>query len=75
MRGLAGTGRENKLESLRELVGGGKATGNMAKGSTKDWLDPHCMSLSLRSGIPSEWNILELFELGTMGFSFFFSLL
>ena len=42
MRGLAGTGRENKLESLRELVGGGKATGNMAKGSTKDWLDPHC---------------------------------
>ncbi|KAK7825607.1 uncharacterized protein LOC112036246 [Quercus suber] len=37
-----GTGRENKLESLRELVGGGKATGNMAKGSTRDWLDPHC---------------------------------
>ncbi|KAK7825605.1 uncharacterized protein LOC112036213 [Quercus suber] len=38
----SGTGRENKLESLRELVGGGKATGNMAKGSTRDWLDPHC---------------------------------
>uniref|UniRef100_A0A7N2M8K9 Serine-threonine/tyrosine-protein kinase catalytic domain-containing protein n=1 Tax=Quercus lobata TaxID=97700 RepID=A0A7N2M8K9_QUELO len=38
----SGTGRENKLESLRELVGGGKATGNMTKGSTRDWLDPHC---------------------------------
>ena len=38
----SGTGRENKLESLRELVGGGKTTGNMAKGSTRDWLDPHC---------------------------------
>ncbi|KAK7838716.1 hypothetical protein CFP56_019291, partial [Quercus suber] len=33
----SGKGRENK-----ELVGGGKATGNMAKGCTKDWLDPHC---------------------------------
>ena len=38
----SGTGRENKLESLRELVGGGKTTGNMAKASTRDWLDPHC---------------------------------
>ena len=38
----SGTGWENKLESLRELVGGGKATANMAKGSTRDWLDPHC---------------------------------
>ncbi|KAK7852207.1 hypothetical protein CFP56_039858 [Quercus suber] len=38
----SGTGRENKLESLRELAGGGKAIGNMAKGSTRDWLDPHC---------------------------------
>ncbi|KAK7850308.1 hypothetical protein CFP56_001211, partial [Quercus suber] len=37
----SGTSRENKLESLRELVGGA-TTGNMAKGSTRDWLDPHC---------------------------------
>ena len=36
------TGRENKLESLRELVGGGKATSNMEKGSIRDWLDQHC---------------------------------
>lgn len=36
------TGRENKVESLRELVGGDKASGNMAKGPSKDWLDPHC---------------------------------
>uniref|UniRef100_A0A5B7C3Z9 Uncharacterized protein n=1 Tax=Davidia involucrata TaxID=16924 RepID=A0A5B7C3Z9_DAVIN len=38
----SGTGRENKLENLRELVGGGKAPVNMAKGSQRDWLDPHC---------------------------------
>ena len=36
------TGWENKLESLKELVVSGKATSNMAKGSTRDWLDPHC---------------------------------
>ncbi|XP_038898121.1 uncharacterized protein LOC120085905 [Benincasa hispida] len=36
------TGRENKLENLRELVGGGKSSTNMAKGSSRDWLDPHC---------------------------------
>ncbi|KAB1215108.1 hypothetical protein CJ030_MR4G016283 [Morella rubra] len=41
-RRTGGPGRENKLESLQELVGGGKATGNMAKGSSRDWLDPHC---------------------------------
>ncbi|KAB5521219.1 hypothetical protein DKX38_025538 [Salix brachista] len=35
-------GRENKLENLRELVGGGKVTQNMAKSSPRDWLDPHC---------------------------------
>ncbi|KAJ6423722.1 hypothetical protein OIU84_024657 [Salix udensis] len=33
-------GRENKLENLRELVGGGKVTEN--KSSPRDWLDPHC---------------------------------
>ncbi|XP_022981646.1 uncharacterized protein LOC111480703 [Cucurbita maxima] len=36
------TGRENKLENLRELVGGGRSSMNMAKGSSRDWLDPHC---------------------------------
>ncbi|KAE8125387.1 hypothetical protein FH972_020200 [Carpinus fangiana] len=40
-RRTSGTGRENKLESLRELVGGGKATANV-KSSSRDWLDPHC---------------------------------
>lgn len=39
----SGTGRENKLENIRELVGGGKGSNSsMAKGSTRDWLDPHC---------------------------------
>ncbi|XP_004491511.1 uncharacterized protein [Cicer arietinum] len=38
-----GTGRENKVDNLRELVGGGKASVGMGKGSSpKDWLDPHC---------------------------------
>ncbi|KAF3453315.1 hypothetical protein FNV43_RR03755 [Rhamnella rubrinervis] len=37
------TGRENKLENLRELVGGGgKVSSSMAKDSPRDWLDPHC---------------------------------
>lgn len=39
----SGTGRENKLDNLRELVGGGgRESVGMAKGSSKDWLDPHC---------------------------------
>ncbi|GAV68805.1 hypothetical protein CFOL_v3_12308 [Cephalotus follicularis] len=37
-----GTGRENKEENLRELVGSGKLSANMSKGSPRDWLDPHC---------------------------------
>ncbi|XP_058070623.1 uncharacterized protein LOC131219481 [Magnolia sinica] len=42
-RRFAGTGRENKMESLRELVGGGKVGVTMSKGSSpRDWLDPHC---------------------------------
>ncbi|XP_012071016.1 uncharacterized protein LOC105633093 [Jatropha curcas] len=41
-RRTSGTGRENKLENLRELVGGTKGSPNMTKGSTRDWLDPHC---------------------------------
>ncbi|CAO2835740.1 unnamed protein product [Amaranthus hypochondriacus] len=36
------SGRENKVESLKELVGDGAKTGKMMKGSSKDWLDPHC---------------------------------
>ncbi|MBA0576954.1 hypothetical protein Golob_024034, partial [Gossypium lobatum] len=39
---VGGTGRENKVENLKELVGGGKASPNMSKGSPRDWLDPHC---------------------------------
>ncbi|KAG5053455.1 hypothetical protein JHK87_005653 [Glycine soja] len=39
---ISGTGRENKVDNLRELVGGGKLCINNAKESTKDWLDPHC---------------------------------
>lgn len=38
----SGTGRENKLDNLKELVGGGRVSVNMSKGSPKDWLDPHC---------------------------------
>lgn len=44
-RRSSSTGRENKVESLRELVGGsgrGKTSGNMPKGSSKEWLDTHC---------------------------------
>ncbi|KAH6764431.1 Na-translocating NADH-quinone reductase subunit A [Perilla frutescens var. hirtella] len=35
-------GRENKVDSLRELVGGGKMAGTASKTSPRDWLDPHC---------------------------------
>lgn len=41
-RRTSGTGRENKLENLRELVGDGKVTVNMSKSAPRDWLDPHC---------------------------------
>lgn len=42
-RVYSGSGRENKVDSLRELVGGGKMVGGAAsKSSPKDWLDPHC---------------------------------
>ncbi|GLT51743.1 hypothetical protein SLA2020_343420 [Shorea laevis] len=41
-RRISGTGRENKVENLRELVGGGRVSANMQKGSPRDWLDPHC---------------------------------
>ncbi|KAK4751573.1 hypothetical protein SAY87_005055 [Trapa incisa] len=46
-----GSGRENKVENLRELVGGGARARdgtrlpnpNMSKASPRDWLDPHCL--------------------------------
>ncbi|KAH7673325.1 hypothetical protein IHE45_08G001600 [Dioscorea alata] len=45
-RKFRGTGRENKVETLRELVGSkvsnSYSTGTMSKGSPRDWLDPHC---------------------------------
>eukprot|EP00262_Sarcandra_glabra_P000666 TRINITY_DN10808_c0_g1_i1.p1 TRINITY_DN10808_c0_g1~~TRINITY_DN10808_c0_g1_i1.p1 ORF type:complete len:145 (-),score=28.93 TRINITY_DN10808_c0_g1_i1:214-648(-) len=40
-RKFTGTGRENKVENLRELVGG-KTSTNMPKSFPRDWLDPHC---------------------------------
>uniref|UniRef100_A0A7N0RCC5 Uncharacterized protein n=1 Tax=Kalanchoe fedtschenkoi TaxID=63787 RepID=A0A7N0RCC5_KALFE len=38
------TGRENKLDNLRELVGVSMQDSprNMPKSSPRDWLDPHC---------------------------------
>ncbi|XP_047336453.1 uncharacterized protein LOC124940021 [Impatiens glandulifera] len=42
---IRGTGHENKLENIRQLVGSQKispVTTTMSKGSTRDWLDPHC---------------------------------
>lgn len=42
-RRTSGPGRENKVENLRELVGGGgRVSANMSKASNRDWLDPHC---------------------------------
>ncbi|KAG9148822.1 hypothetical protein Leryth_024721 [Lithospermum erythrorhizon] len=35
------SGRENKVDNLRELVGVGRSV-NTAKSSPRDWLDPHC---------------------------------
>ncbi|KAH9625698.1 hypothetical protein KSS87_015137 [Heliosperma pusillum] len=37
------SGRENKVETLRELIGGGgKRSAKMSRGTAKEWLDPHC---------------------------------
>ncbi|KAF8410862.1 hypothetical protein HHK36_003399 [Tetracentron sinense] len=41
-RKITETGRENKVDNLRELVGKGKASANMSKSSPREWLDPHC---------------------------------
>ncbi|KAI3456819.1 hypothetical protein Pfo_013482 [Paulownia fortunei] len=38
----SGTGRENKVDNLRELVGGGKMPVVASKSSPRGWLDPHC---------------------------------
>ncbi|KAK4420841.1 hypothetical protein Salat_2034600 [Sesamum alatum] len=38
----SGTGRENKVDNLRELVGGGKMPVIASKSSPREWLDPHC---------------------------------
>ncbi|CAA3019145.1 Hypothetical predicted protein [Olea europaea subsp. europaea] len=37
-----GTQRENKVDNLRELVGGEKISFNTSKSSPREWLDPHC---------------------------------
>ncbi|ERN10552.1 uncharacterized protein LOC18438878 isoform X1 [Amborella trichopoda] len=40
---FSGVGRENKVEQIREIVGGGnKVSAVMSKTSPRDWLDPHC---------------------------------
>ncbi|PIA25604.1 hypothetical protein AQUCO_11000021v1 [Aquilegia coerulea] len=41
-RKFTGSGRENKVENLRELVGSSKGNATMPKSSARDWLDPHC---------------------------------
>ncbi|CAA0810716.1 Unknown protein [Striga hermonthica] len=41
-RRYSGTGRENKVDNLRELVGGGKMHVTPSKSSSREWLDPHC---------------------------------
>lgn len=38
----SGTGREDKMDHLRQLVGGGKMPSIAPKSSHRDWLDPHC---------------------------------
>ncbi|XP_010936403.1 uncharacterized protein [Elaeis guineensis] len=39
---FSGTGRENKVETLRQLVGSKVSGTTMPKSSPRDWLDPHC---------------------------------
>ncbi|GER54944.1 tRNA (guanine-N(1)-)-methyltransferase [Striga asiatica] len=41
-RRYSGSGRENKVDNLRELVGGGKMAVTPSKISSREWLDPHC---------------------------------
>lgn len=42
-RKFSGNAQENKMESLRELLGARGGTGtSLPKSSPRDWLDPHC---------------------------------
>ncbi|KAJ4976098.1 hypothetical protein NE237_001204 [Protea cynaroides] len=41
-RKYTGSEREDKVGSLRELVGGGRVNVSMSKNSSREWLDPHC---------------------------------
>ncbi|URE16687.1 hypothetical protein MUK42_35382 [Musa troglodytarum] len=41
-RRFSGTGRENKVETLQQLVGGKVSSATMPRSSPRDWLDPHC---------------------------------
>lgn len=64
---VKGTGRENKLENLRELVGGGKVS-NMAKGTGRDWLDPHCHESQFEKRYP-QW-VEHLYPISWWGLTF-----
>ncbi|EER93851.1 hypothetical protein BDA96_01G184100 [Sorghum bicolor] len=41
-RKFTGSAQENKVESLRELMGARASGTSMPKSSPRDWLDPHC---------------------------------
>ncbi|XP_022877781.1 uncharacterized protein LOC111395832 [Olea europaea var. sylvestris] len=41
-RQYCGTVRENKVDNLRELVGGEKMSFNGSNSFPREWLDPHC---------------------------------
>ncbi|WVZ59765.1 hypothetical protein U9M48_009866 [Paspalum notatum var. saurae] len=41
-RKFTGNTQENKVESLRELMGARASGAGMPKSSPRDWLDPHC---------------------------------
>ncbi|CAA2979491.1 Hypothetical predicted protein [Olea europaea subsp. europaea] len=41
-RQYCGSGRENKVDNLRELVGGEKMSFDGSKSFPREWLDPHC---------------------------------
>ncbi|PWA97360.1 hypothetical protein CTI12_AA025630 [Artemisia annua] len=49
----SGSGRENKLENLRDLVGVSKTNINTSKSSPRDWLDPHCHESEFEKQKPS----------------------
>ncbi|KAG2547599.1 uncharacterized protein LOC120650426 [Panicum virgatum] len=41
-RKLTGNAQENKVESLRELMGARASGTSIPRSSPRDWLDPHC---------------------------------